>query len=153
MTVVSLFDVVERQDRAARNPDPHTGTGARLRHVADALVRSLLLDLERLAQDERELAPIAAGNPELELELWKSLWKRHRQWADEAEQVLDRIRRMGEERNQVADFDRLEAAYARTKARLSVTPERLASAMGQVRRGEVVSAKELRDELRTRLRA
>jgi hypothetical protein len=151
MTVVSLFDMIERQDRTATTPD--ADAGARLRHVAEALVRSLLLDLERLGQDERELTPIAAGNPELELELWKSLWSRHRQWADEAEQVLDRVRRMGEGSDRVADFNRLESAYARTMARLSATPERLASAMGQVRRGEVVSAKELRDELRTRLRA
>jgi len=53
----------------------------------------------------------------------------------------------------VANAEALEDAYGRTRARLKLTPEMIARSMEQVRRGEFVPAGELRDELRTRLRA
>jgi hypothetical protein len=47
----------------------------------------------------------------------------------------------------------LEDAYGRVSARLKLTPEMIARATEQVRQGQAIPIKELRDELRARVRA
>jgi hypothetical protein len=152
MTAVSLFDLVER---FARDHEPLTS--ARLGGLAEKLCRSLADDLERLREYEKEFAAAAAADTDdddaAELEILRSIWRLYDAWAQEAEQVLSRVNRLEAAGQAINAAAQLREGYGRVRARLSVTPEQIVKAKQQVRQGHVVPVKELRDELRARLRA
>ena len=149
MTAVSLFDLLARSDASGQE------SSTRLARFANRLVESVLLDLDRLRNDERALMAARAGdeNDGLDLDVVRSLWELYAQWAQEAEEVLTRARSLRAARPAVRDVARLEDAYGSVRARLSVTPEQVMQGRQQVRQGDGVPAKELRDELRSRVRA
>lgn len=149
MTALSLFDIL------ARSGDPGGNPGPRLARFADRLIESALLDLERLRADEQQVIAPRAGDHDdgLDAELARSLRDLYSRWAHDAEQVLVRVRRMAAAGQPVRDAERLEDAYGAVRARLSVPPETLLRAREQVHQGAAIPAKELRDELRARLRA
>jgi hypothetical protein len=82
----------------------------------------------------------------------RSVWRLYFQWADEAEQVLERADALARPDRRIAGLKELNEAFGRARARLTVTPEQIARAKEQARRGQIVPAKELRDELHARLR-
>jgi hypothetical protein len=150
MTAVSLFDVLSRRDPT----DP--AAAARLARFAERLVDAALADLQRLRDDERAFTAARAddaGDDGLEPDLLRSLWQLYAQWASDAEQVLTRVRGLNSAGQSVRDADRLEDAHGSVRARLGVTPEQVLRAREQVQRGQAIPAKELRDDLRARLRA
>lgn len=69
-------------------------------------------------------------------------------WADEAEQLLDRLRPARAAGERIAGIDELSYAAARARAMLMLTPEVALERMEQVRRGEVFTIEEVRRELR-----
>ena len=143
MTAVSLFDTL-----AGPLGDP-----ARRSALAAKLVDSALADLDRVREYERVSAPIAGGVPE-ELSVQTSIHALYAEWADEAEQVAARARSLHAAPGTLADaVGRLEDAIGRVRARLSVGPPQLIEARKQADEGQFIPARELRDELRTRLRA
>jgi hypothetical protein len=145
MTALSLFDVVAREDRGAAGPS----AASELKRFAAQLVDDSLADLQRLRGHEEQLvnsSPIPVCRPDI----IRALWQLYREWADDAEEVLSRAKSVD---NSLQGIDRLYDAIGRVRARLSVSPEQTIRAMEQAIRGEVVPVKELRDELRARLRA
>ena len=80
----------------------------------------------------------------LELADLRERWNQVNYWVNRAEDLFDRLPERHEE---------LGVAIARGKAELMVRPEQVIRAMEQIKRGETIPAKELRNELRARLRA
>jgi hypothetical protein len=150
MTAISLFDVLAREQSGAGAESAETG---RLVHFAEKLVASALSDLDHLRDYERELRLHEIDNPELELELRRSVWQLYKEWGAEAERIRERARSLVTAHASIEGLTRLNDAIGHVQARLTVTPEQIARAMEQVRQGEFIPAREMRDELNTRLRA
>lgn len=148
MTAVSLYDVLVRD-----GADTPSVPGDPLTQFAGSLVAAALADFERLREYEQKFATARLSEPAQELERDRAVWRLYAEWADDAEQVLSRARARAAAGAPILGLDRLDDAIGRVRARLSVTPEQLASAREQVRQGQFVPAKELRDELHARLRA
>jgi hypothetical protein len=147
MTAVSLFDTLA--GGGARTP---TGTGRAdpddpLTRFAGSLVAAALADFQRLREFEQQFATARLSEPAQELERDRVVWRLYAEWADEAEQVLDRARTRVAAGAAVEALDRLDDLIGRTRARLSVTPEQIARGREQARQGQFVPAKGLRDEL------
>lgn len=145
MTAIPLFDALAREDR------PAAPGGGRAAALAARFVEALLADWQPIRQIQNEFGPADWDNPATATEVEKSIYRLFESWAADAEQVLLRLRWLAAAGRPVAGA--LEDAYGLAAARLRFTPERLATAMEQVRRGEFTPAKELKDELHARLRA
>jgi hypothetical protein len=150
MTAISLFDVLARQQGGAGAESVET---VRLVHFVERLIASALSNLDDLRDYEKELNLSDIGKPELELELRRSVWTLFKEWGTEAERVRDRARALTAANAPVDGLARLNDAIGQVQTRLTVTPEQICRAMEQVRQGEFIPARELRDELNTRLRA
>ncbi len=87
------------------------------------------------------------------IEIARSIHALHAQWAVEAEQILSRVRQLMESGCRVPKADVLQDAIGLARARLQLTPEKIAGAMDQVQSGQFIPARELRNELDARVRA
>jgi hypothetical protein len=145
MTVVSLFDVLQQQDEAPMSSDP------RLAELAGRMVHALRDDYGRLRQYEQDFGDVPDDDDAAELELLRCIWRLFDEWAQEAEQVLARAGRLEAVGLAVAQVAELRDDYGLARARLSNTPEQIIRSKQQARGGDVISAKELRDELRARV--
>ncbi|HSU69403.1 MAG TPA: hypothetical protein VLJ39_21130 [Tepidisphaeraceae bacterium] len=146
MTTASLLDAVTRDDSSP-------AMRARLAGLAGRVVEGLLARRELILRIEQEFLPSEWADPAAGMELERSIYSLHRQWASEAEEVLQRVRRLVALGASVKDFEAIENAYASTIARLKLTPERTARGLTQAAQGEFTPAQDLRDELRARIRA
>lgn len=151
MTAIGLLEVLARQHGASTETD--SNDIASLTRLAGELVSSSLADLERLKGYEREFVANRRVNAVDETELRRSMWQLLRDWLADATRVYDRVRSLAESAVPVCPLDQLGDAIGFVKARVSVMPERIASAVTQAREGQCIPAKELRDELHARLRA
>lgn len=149
MTAVALFDVLAG-DAAAANDAPRAD--AQLLALAQKLVANGLTSLKQLEDDERQFAWSVERDPAADLQVMRTVWRLYLEWSDEAERVLARVRTLRHP-EKVARVGELHDAFGRIRARLTVTPEQLARAKEQVRQGQIVPAKELRNELHARLRS
>jgi hypothetical protein len=149
MTAVSLFDLLAREGSSSSDDSPQ----ASLAELAQTLVSDMLADWKRLKEYEQRYSPSLQEDPQLALEITRSIYLMFQEWAREAEQVLARVQKLAASGQQRADIAALEDAHAFAMARLKLTPEKLAQAMQQARSGNTVPAEELRNELRARLRA
>jgi hypothetical protein len=149
MTAVTLFDVLARDGSVTPDPD----RTERIERFAKALVSGVLADWQRLLQYEQEFASLACATPALDDERNRSMYGTYQAWAQDAEQVLDRVQALAASGRSVANAEDLEEAYARVRARLGLTPEMVSHAMDQVRQGQARPLTELRDELLARIRA
>ena len=147
MTAVSLFDALALEESRAPS-----GAG-RATRLAATLVEALLADWQRIRQLQEEFAPGNWDNPPAATAVEASIYELHETWTAEAEEVLDRLRKLSLAGSHIAGTEALEDAYGLARARLKLTPDKLARTMEQVRRGEFTPAEELRNELRSRLRA
>ena len=146
MTAVPLFDLLAREKT-------FTQTESSLAQLAQSLVDNALADWKRLKEYEERYSPGLNDDPALALKISQSIYEMFRQWAGEAEQVLARVRNLKSSGQVTTNINDLLDAHGFAMARLNFPPEKLMRAMEQVRRGELVSAEELRNELRARLRA
>lgn len=147
MVAVSLFDILVRSEMAAGNDS------ASAERLGQKLIEAALSDWERLKQYELEFAPVEWDDAGNALEITRSIHGLFERWAAEAEQVLTRTRKLTATGRNIPGAEMLEDAYGKVSARLKLTPEMIAQAVHQIRQGRSVPAKELRDELRSRLRA
>jgi hypothetical protein len=122
-------------------------------NLTDVYVASLLGDWERILECEDEISRMESVTPALDHAVNRSLYELYQKCATEAEQVLTRIRHLIAQGYRVNDIEALEDAYARVQARLKLTPDMVEHAMQQIRQGEGIPMKELRDELCARVRA
>jgi len=137
MTALSLYDHLAH----SQQPD-----------FAEKLAQSSLADLNRLRDYEREFASEGTDDPQHHLDLLRSLWTLYAEWADDAQKILSRIRQLAASGSTVTGADELSDAHIRVRARLAVSPEKIAAAKEQVRQGKSVPIEDLRHELQTRLR-
>ena len=108
-----------------------------------------LADLQRIRSHEEQLTS-SSSEPICRPDLIRAIWQLYREWADDAEEVLSRAKSVDKS---LQGIEQLDDAIGRVLARLSVTPEQTIRALEQAIRGEVVPVKELRDDLRARVRA
>jgi len=148
MTAIPLFDALVRQDIEGALPDPDRPY--RLAQLAEKLVDSVLADLDRIGEYERQF-----GSPDVygdsAVEVLQSIYKLYEDWEGEAEQVLTRARQVSGRGKHIDRLGQLEDACGRVYARLGITPEKMARSIEQLRTGRVVSAETIRNELRARL--
>jgi len=146
MTAVALLDAVTREDQ------PHA-VHARAAALAGQLIEGLLAERRSICRIESEFTPADWGDGRVAMEIERSVYSLHQQWAAEAEQVLVRVRRLVAEGLTVKDAEEMEDAYASTLSRLKLTPDRTAQGVEQAIRGEFTPAEDLRNELRARIRS
>lgn len=149
MTALPLFDAVA--GAGANGAAGDAVPAERLARFAEQLVASTLADLERVRDYERQFGLVPEGAAP-DVEVLRSVWRLYAAWADDAEQVLARVRLLDARGVRVVDADRLDDATSRVRARLSVTAEQTAESIEDAGRGNVVSLTEMRDELHARLR-
>jgi len=149
MTAVTLFDVLTRDESVRPDPD----RAERIERLAKKLVDGALADWQRLLEYEQEFASLSCATPALDDERNRSMYGMYENWAEDAKEVLARVRSCAASGRAVANAGDLEDAYARVRARLGLTPEMVSHAMEQVRQGQARPLKELRDELLARIRA
>ncbi|HEX4796594.1 MAG TPA: hypothetical protein VH370_22575 [Humisphaera sp.] len=149
MTAVSLFDVLARD-----KPETNIATGeSSLASLAEKLVAAALADWERLKEYEQEFGPGVEDDPAIARDVLRSMYNMLREWAEDADQILGRARKLAAAGRSAPKIEALEDAYCMACARLKLTPEDMMRAMEQVRQGKAIPAEELRNELRARLRA
>lgn len=149
MTAISLFDVLAGKEADCADPQRMT----RVTRFAAKLVESALADWHRVLGCEQEFASSEFATPETEAKIDQSLYEMYQTWVADAEQVLERTRKLAAGGYSVDGAQALEDAHGQARARLKLTPEMIARATQQVRDGHTVPIEELRNELRARLRA
>jgi len=147
MTAVALFDALAAEEANGPRADE------RREQLAARLVESSLSDWQRVRQYEDDFSPANFDDLERVREIDRSICAMHSQWLAEAEEVCARARQVAAGGRTVPKIDELENAIGFTQARLMATPGQFVRAIEQVKRGEVIPAKEMRDELNARLRA
>jgi hypothetical protein len=149
MTAVPLFDALAHPPVATpAGTDPKL-----LARFAEQLVSAALADLDRLRTYEREFVSAPRNDPVQELEVRRSVWRLYSDWADVAEDVLARAKPLVSVRVSGSAVDDLDLAIGKVRARLTVSPEQTTQAILNAKQGRTRPAKELRDELRSRLRS
>jgi hypothetical protein len=150
VTVTSLFDVLARDATFATGAgDPDMG---QLLPLARKMIANSLTDLSYLRGYEQDLALATVKDPKLEVALRQTIWQLYQDWAGSAQELYQRVRSLRHHGITVDGIDKLNDEIGRIEARLTVKPEQLAKARQQVRDGQTVPAKELRDEFNARLR-
>jgi hypothetical protein len=152
MPAVHLFDALATPE--ASDP-PHQGQGLMggLAQLAEKLVAAALDDVRRIRDYEQQFVFGAKRQPEADLAIRRSVWEMFSVWADDAEQALARAMSVAHTSCPVPGAEHLDDTIGRVRARLTVTPEQVIRAMEQVRQGQFVPVKELRDMLHARPRA
>jgi hypothetical protein len=151
MTAVALFDALSEEPRGPKLADAEILS--RRAAMAEKLVASALNDLKRIGEYERLCASTATTEPpSLTPALGNSLHDLYTQWVSEADAIALRARTLQGQGVRIVAADKLDDAIGQTRARVSVTPEQIALATAQARQGQFVPSRELRDELRARLR-
>ena len=120
--------------------------------LAHDLVVSTLEDLERVRSYEQMILR-AAGSAPLRPAMRESAWKLYAEWAQEAVQVVDRVKPLARQGIAVPELAQLDDSLAGVRARLSISAAQVEASVEQARRGQSISVKDLRDELHTRVRA
>jgi hypothetical protein len=152
MTAVHLFDALATLDPSGLLHQEN-GTADGLAQLAEKLVAASLDEVRRIREYEQQFVFGAQRHPDADLAVRRSVWEMFAAWTDDAEQVLARAKSVARTGVPVSGADQLDDAIGRVRARLTVTPEQVLAAKEQVRQGQFVPAKEMRDELHARLRA
>ena len=146
MTAVSLLDAVTREGQPQ-------AVHARAAALAGQLIEGLLAERRSICRIESEFTPADWGDGRIAMEIERSIYSLHQEWAAAAEQVLVRVRRLVAAGLTVNGTREMEDAYAFTLSRLKFTPEKTARGIDQAIRGEFTPAEDLRNELRARIRS
>lgn len=126
---------------------------ADLRQAALELIESTIDEWKHIRRVDELMSPTPWDDRASAMKLSQEIYALHTQWEKAADEVLSRVTRL-QGAKELADKTReLEDALGFTRARLLHTPELQERAFEQVRQGQTIPAKELRDELNARLRA
>ena len=150
MSTITLFDTLAHVDLGPSVSELETLPLKAL--LARDLIVSSLTDLRRIHEYEAMLLRASVGVP-LAPTLRETVWRLLSGWAEEAAQVAVRTHSLDFRDSEFPELLQLDNAIGSTRARLNVTPAQIANALDQVKQGLTIPAKELRDELRTRVRA
>jgi hypothetical protein len=109
-------------------------------------VAAALAEARALRQHDDHLFPSSDDSDAVRVaEQLHAAWRR---WADEASAVYERVRPLLNARRHVSGAHDLDYAIGRTYAMLKLSPRDMPARQEQVRRGEVLTAEEVRRELR-----
>jgi len=113
---------------------------------AEHWIAAALAEAKALRQHDDQVYP--ASNDPPAMQTARQLHDAWRKWADDAEALYDRLGPLLKEGRHLAGAHDLNYAIGRTRAMLKFSPEAMLARQEQVRRGEVLSAEEVRRELR-----
>ena len=113
---------------------------------AEGWVAAALAEARALRHHDEQLFP-ASDDPEA-LRVADELHAAWRRWADEAAALYERVRPLLNARRHVAGAHDLDYAIGRAYAMLKLSPRDMLARQEQVRRGDVLTAEEVRRELR-----
>ena len=150
MVAAELFDIVAREAETISNR--HEERVQQMADLADELVASAITDWHRIHDfEERESNEVPESVGPFSSE--HALYQLYSNWAIEAGKILARTRRLSDFGRSAKSVAQLEDLFARTQARLKVSPAAIQSALQQVTQGESIPIGELRDELHSTIRA
>jgi hypothetical protein len=129
---------------------PECARDARRTRFSLKLIARSLQDLEGLYEFEDELRPIDGEQAAADVNALRSIWSLFQEWLEGAERLAARI---GPDPSLGTQLGALRVAMARARARLSITPEQIATSMANVAAGRVIQGEDVRDELRARMGA
>ena len=115
---------------------------------AEHWVAAALAEARALRQHDGQLFP--RENEPSALRTARELHEAWRRWADSADAIYDRVRPLTAAGRHVPGAGDLDYIIGRTRAMLEITPEDNRASIDEIRRGDVVSADELRRALRSR---
>jgi hypothetical protein len=113
---------------------------------AEAWIAAALAEARALRQHDEQLDP-ASPDPAA-MQAAHQLYTAWKKWADEAEALYDRLGPRLKDGRHIAGAHDLNYAIGRARAMLKLTPEMMQARREQVARGEVLTAEEVRRELR-----
>jgi len=113
---------------------------------AEGWVAAALAEARALRQHDGHLFP-SSDDPDA-VRLAEQLHAAWRRWADEALAVYERVRPLLNAQRHVSGAHDLDYAIGRTYAMLKLSPRDMLARQEQVRRGEVLTAEEVRRDLR-----
>jgi hypothetical protein len=108
-------------------------------------IAAALAEAKALRQHDEHVYP--RDNEPMAMQVAKKLHAAWARWADQAEALLARARSL-KGSSHVPGLHDLEYATLRARAMLKISPEVMLARQEQVRRGEVLTAEEVRRELR-----
>jgi hypothetical protein len=115
---------------------------------AEHWVAAALAEARALRQHDSQLFP--RDNEVSAIETAVELHAAWRRWADSADAIYDRVRPIVAAGRHVSGATDLDYAIGRTRAMLQLSPQDNLAAIDEIRRGNVVTAEELRRALRSR---
>ena len=113
---------------------------------AEHWIAALLAEASALRQHDEQLYP--ASNDPVAIGAAEQLHAMWRQWADSADALYERLGPLLKEKRHLCGAHDLNYAIGRTRAMLKLSPQQMLGREDQARRGEVLSAEEVRRELR-----
>lgn len=116
---------------------------------AEHWVAAALAEAKALRQHDGQLFP--ESDDPAPVRAAKALHAAWSRWADAAEALYERVRPLLAARRHVGGANDLDYTIGRIRAMLQITPEDQLAALDEVRRGDVISAEEVRRGLRTGL--
>jgi hypothetical protein len=150
MIAVSFFDSLAGNGDILLKGEP--SQIAPMADLAAKYADSALADWKRILECEDQYGSTEFATPAAEAAANRSLYDVYQKWAIEAEQVLIRARQLATRGCRIDNAEALEDAYGRIQARLKLTPEMIERAKEQIRLGQGIPIKELRDGLPARVR-
>ena len=148
MTATPLIDLVELEGRLAQE-----GTRRQeLLALVQRMITSLVEQSEQLHEYERQIHATPAANEQVELHRDETMYGLFQEWAAEAETLLDRLAAMTALEIDASQSTTLRDELGFARARLKLTPQKLARARAQIRAGQTVPIEVLRNELQARRR-
>ena len=130
------------------SPAGEQGTDRALAERAGQLMEFALAEYDRIAGLDENLGRLALRHTDRQGAA--AIRRLYQQWVEQADELLHRVRTHGLRERLADGYEKLERAVGRTLAMLSVTLDSLERADEQIQKGEVVSAEEIRRELRAR---
>ena len=133
---IELFDILsERQSL------PIVG-------LARDMIELLILRFRRIQELDEMLDDISIDSDDRPAA--NAMREVYRQWADDAEAVIQRVSKLHLKVDTKSLVESLEHSVGRTRARLSLSLDDIAEGERQAERGELIPVAEVRDELRAR---
>ena len=140
MVALPLLDLVLASEQGSE----------RSARVAVRLLNSALAELQQIEALDASSAP---ENPEefdrSTASLLRGMYER---WADETEQLLDRVDRLQKSTSAtIPGADQIRRAHGRTRARLSISLDDMERGVREAAQGDTVPIEEVRRDLRLRI--
>ena len=149
MTATPLLDLLELEGRLVPEGQRREDLLALVRQMVDSVAQAG----KQLREYERQIYLKPAPNEGAEFQRDQAIHRLFQEWAAEAEEVLKRIAGVKSLELELDATAALRQELGFARARLTVTPEKLARGRSQARAGQTIPIEVLRNELQARRRA